>query len=136
MSLSLAKDVLFLLFYTARISTQISRFKILFSFQGQQFTSSIGLMQVKFRNILLRLVARRHASHKHKHIRYSDTLTRHVCSCTSICICSDTLPVVNTQTWFPSRFGDQPRLTFKQNYICSLDTHMVLIKGLFCSKRN
>lgn len=74
--------------------------------QGWQFISSVGLMQVKFRNIPLRCIARRHASHKHKHIRCSDILTRHVCSCTCICIRPDTLLIVTTQTWFPSRFGD------------------------------
>lgn len=104
MSFSLAKGVLFPLFYMARISTDLKSY--LLWTQGQQFISSIGLMQVKFRNILLRCIARRHASHKCKHIQCSDILTRHVCSCTCICICSDTVLVFTTQTWFPSRFGD------------------------------
>lgn len=74
--------------------------------QGQKFISSIDLMQVKFRNILLSCIARRHVSHKQNHIRTPDILTRHICSCTCICNCPDTLLIVTTQTWFPSRFGD------------------------------
>lgn len=122
MSLSGVKGVLFPVFYTAGPSTPIFRFKShLLWTQGQKFISSIDLMQVKFRIILLRCIARRHVSRKKNHIRTSDILTRHICSCTWICNCPDTLLMVTTQTWFPSRFGNY------QGWISNQSKHMALI---------
>jgi len=51
-------------------------------------------------------IAGRHVSLMQKHIRISDILTRHICSCTCICKCPGIFLRVTTYTWFPSRLWD------------------------------